>query len=102
MQLKVSVIFNKKPEEWGLRGDPFLWNDLENAFSQVLLPCTEEEFMLKMNEYFLTLTGHDLEENNDFYVEQYNKGGMSSGYICPEFWRNELVPLLIQRLLEYN
>lgn len=102
MRLKVSAIFNERPEKWGLRGDPFLWDDLEREFSQVLLPCTEEEFISKMKEYFFYITGHSLDEIDNFYVEQYNKGGMSSGYICPEVWNNEFLPLLIQRLLKHN
>lgn len=102
MELKAAVLFNEKPQKWGLRGDPFLWNDFENAFLEVSLPCTEDEFLLKIQENFLKLTGHKLEENNNFYVEKYGKGGMSSGYICPKVWRENLIPLLIKRLLEYN
>ena len=66
------------------------------------LPCSKEEFMIKMQENFLKLTGHSLEENNNFYVEKYSKGGMSSGQICIRIWREELIPLLIQRLIKYN
>lgn len=25
----VSVIFNERPKSWGLRGDPYLWDDLD-------------------------------------------------------------------------
>ncbi|NSB14199.1 hypothetical protein [Clostridium beijerinckii] len=47
--------------------------------------------MIKMQENFLKLTGHSLEENNNFYVEKYSKGGMSSGQICIRIWREELI-----------
>lgn len=102
MELKVSVIFNERPKRWGLRGEPFLWSDLENVFSELLMPCTEDEFIFKMEEYFFKLTGHKLDENNNFYMEKYSKGGMSSGYICPRVWREKLIPLLVKRLLKYN
>lgn len=64
-----------------MRGDLFLWADLKNAFLEVSLPCSKEEFMIKMQENFLKLTSHSLEENNNFYVEKYSKSGMSSGQI---------------------
>ena len=30
---KVSTIFKEKPEKWGLRGDPYFWEYLEDIFN---------------------------------------------------------------------
>lgn len=73
MQLKAHILFNEKPKKWGLRGDPFLWADLKNAFLEVSLPCSKEESTIKIQENFLELTGHNLDENNNFYVENIAK-----------------------------
>ena len=44
METFVSKIFKKRPEQWGLRGDPYLLDELENYFSNIKIPYPEEEF----------------------------------------------------------
>jgi molybdenum cofactor cytidylyltransferase len=50
-----------------------------------------------IEEAFEALTGHTLSHPDPFYVERYNHGGMSSGCVCPKFWRDTAVPLLLAR-----
>jgi molybdenum cofactor cytidylyltransferase len=38
-----------------------------------------------------------LSHPDSFYVERYGHGGMSSGLVSPEFWRDTAVPLLLAR-----
>ena len=34
----VSIIFTPEPDQWGLRGDPFLWQLLKERYQAVELP----------------------------------------------------------------
>lgn len=98
----VGKIFEKRPERWGHRGDPYLWGDLEKHFLMIPLPYSEEEFIKEMNRIFEELTGHKLESNDSIYISSYSHGGMSSGMISQEFWYKTALPILIKRLQNEN
>jgi len=91
-------IFNKKPSQWGLRGDPFLWKDLETAFLSTNEIQSEAAFGIWFSKTFEHLTGEKLEANKGVYMEKYAKGGISSGYVSCNFWINQGFPLLKPRL----
>ena len=97
----ISIIFKSKPESWGLRGDPYLWDELEEVFSVIYFPCSKSEFINYFETYFEKLTGNPF-RGDDFEVEKYAKGGMSSGQISMEFWKNRGLQLLISRLEKEN
>ena len=42
----VSSIFEETPKQWGLRGDPYLWEEMRNEFSAVPVTISLED--LKM------------------------------------------------------
>jgi len=98
--MKVSIIFKDKPDgpgAWGLRGDPYFWDFLENYFSYFSLPFSEKELEDKIISLFSYLTGQKFDIGKNAYCEQFSHGGMSSGYICCEKWI-ELIALLKSRL----
>ena len=39
----VGSLFEEEPKQWGLRGDPFMWRELKEIFSQVPLPASGRE-----------------------------------------------------------
>lgn len=41
--MKVSEIFGDEPINGGLRGDPFLWQELKEAFKEIDMPDTPQE-----------------------------------------------------------
>lgn len=102
MKVNVGAIFHKKPMQWGLRGDPYLWEDLEKYFSSIAIPYPEDDFVEEICKVFHQLTGHKMESKGTVRVSGYSHGGMSSGMICQEFWMNEAIPLLVERLHELN
>ena len=61
------------------------------------VPKKVEEFELTFRSAFRELTGKDLTLNTDIYIEDYNKGGMSGGMVCSDFWIEVGLPLLIDR-----
>ncbi len=97
--MKLSIIFEEKPERWGLRGDPYFWDYLKKrAENMDILSFDELEKWIK-EEYFM-LSGKALtDEYMDFAViEQFAHGGMSSGGVDNGWWMEEGIPLLKSRL----
>lgn len=95
--MMMAALFREKPPQWGLRGDPFLWADMARRVRAVPCPVSAEAARAIIEGVFAMLTGHPISHPDAFFVERYSHGGMSSGYICPEFWRDRAVPLLLSR-----
>jgi hypothetical protein len=66
------------------------------------LPDGPEEAGRLLHAAFTELAGVDLAADPapSVYREQYAHGGMSSGWICLDTWRQRLMPLLIERAAE--
>jgi len=95
----VGDLFRTKPQGWGLRGDPFLWRDLARVFRQVPLPDSADTLKEMFDAAFLALTARPISTTGMFHVDRYAHGGMSSGLIAPEFWRQRGFPLLLSRYI---
>jgi len=97
--MKLSVIFEEKPKQWGFRGDPYFWDYLkELAENMDLISPDDLEKWIK--EEYLSLSGRPMtDEYMDFAViKQFAHGGMSSGGVDNQWWINEGIPLLKSRL----
>lgn len=96
-------LFRSEPTQWGLRGDPFLWQDMKRALQKASLPATEADLIALLEDTFKRLTGHELPskntlgEDDSIFVEQYAHGGMSSGHVSLQFWRDVAIPMLCSR-----
>ena len=96
----VASLFQEEPTQWGLRGDPYLWREMHHHFERVPLPATADELSDLIETAFESLTGHSTSAGNHFFIERFSHGGMSSGHISPEFWRDKAMPLLLARYAE--
>jgi hypothetical protein len=94
---KMAALFREEPPHWGLRGDPFLWAEMARRVKAVPLPESIEAARAIIEGVFAMLTGHPISRPESFFVKRYSHGGMSSGQVCPEFWRDLAVPLLLSR-----
>jgi 8-oxo-dGTP pyrophosphatase MutT (NUDIX family) len=90
-------IFSEKPPHWGSRGDPYLWREMERYFADHRVPETEEALIVAIETAFHKLTGFPITHTESIYIERFSHGGMSSGHVEPEFWRDEATPLLRAR-----
>lgn len=97
-ELSAAVLFEERPKQWGLRGDPYLWEDMKHSFSKVPITVSPEDFIEKLKEFFEAHTGVPLTRECRVFARQYAHGGMSSGQICGAFWVNQAIPLLLERL----
>jgi len=95
----VSSLFQVPPAQWGLRGDPFLWEEMVSTIGALPLPENDVEFASLFSETFEHIVGHSLTFQANVFVERFAHGGMSSGYVSLEFWREEAFPLLMRRYL---
>ncbi|MDS4022885.1 MAG: hypothetical protein RKR03_20620 [Candidatus Competibacter sp.] len=95
----VGELFKSEPQNWGLRGDPFLWQDLARIFRPVPLPDSVDILKAMLEGAFVAMTAHPINTCDMFYVERYTHGGMSSGYVDPGFWRQNGFPLLVSRFI---
>lgn len=93
----LTSIFDKHPDQWGLRGDPNLWAELQAHFRSNELPETVSEFRAQLEKLIEQLAGCDLDSDESVFVPRYDFGGMSSGHVSPEFWRETAIPLLCKR-----
>ena len=93
----IAELFEPEPSQWGLRGDPYLWQALAERFQLTPLPDSQAALSELLRHAFSELTGKPMSTAEPFHVERFAHGGMSSGLILPEFWRETAVPLLCAR-----
>lgn len=100
--MKVSVIFTEKPEQWGLRGDPYFWEYLKSVFDEYEFPMNPDRVEEIIREQYKEKTGIGLGAKEMHYVAEFAHGGMSSGMLGTDFWQNRAIPLLKDRCRRIN
>jgi hypothetical protein len=93
-------IFQPPPEQWGLRGDPFLWKALRSGLRRADV-ATPSDAVAALRDSFRRHVGVDADDRTApeaVYCEQFAHGGMSSGHVHIPTWRDELLPLLEDRI----
>jgi hypothetical protein len=95
--MKIFEIFENEPIQWGLRGDPYLWREMKEHLREVEMPESMNKLKVILEKTYEELTNHPLSFQDDFIVERFKHGGMSSGGISPRFWINKGIPLLLKR-----
>lgn len=95
--MPLSQLFQDKPTQWSLRGDPYLWDEMAATLKERAYPETEQELAALLEQTYAQLTGAPISNPKPVYVERLSHGGMSSGYVSPEFWIDTGVPLLQAR-----
>jgi hypothetical protein len=94
-------IFEEKPFQWGLRGDPYLWEVLRLKFEpQDFFPSPEafNQTLDKIFQDFLSKNGK-VKAKNRIWISSFNQEGMSGGSIALDWWRETGLPLLKARYL---
>ncbi len=95
--MSVSDLFSDPLLGWGLRGDPYLWSALQSDFDRVPIPDTDSEFEAILHRQIAEHLGQSLDSGESVYVEKFAHGGMSSGQVSLEYWRETALPLLLHR-----
>ena len=82
--MTIKVLFEPKPLQWGLRGDPYLWEAMRNNFAETPIPNDTENLDTLIRQQFKEITSHSLDEVKLFKMKQFNNGGMSGGGVFPQ------------------
>jgi hypothetical protein len=92
-------LFAERPRQWGLRGDPYLWAELQERLRASPAPRTSGELELRIRRELQRLCGADIAAIDVFSVdvERYPAAGMSGGRVSPKAWQETLIPLLVSR-----
>ena len=95
MAKDLSLIFERKPNQWGLRGDPYLWDEMAECKGESL---DTDDYGIAgfVSEYFERVTGVPLTFDAIGHCERFEHGGMSSGSVSGQFWISKGIPLLIE------
>lgn len=93
----IGDLMKNEPDRWGLRGDPYLWRQLNVELKNRQLPRTRSELALTLEQVFGRATGHSLAMEDEFVMPEHAHGGMSSGMISGSFWREVAFPLILDR-----
>ena len=91
----VSEIFSIQPPNWGLRGDPYLWKDMQAALADTPLPYDSPGLVADIKRIFREKTGVEPAVDARPYVAEYDHGGASSGKVSGKFWLITAIPLLV-------
>ena len=97
---RLAVLFQERPAQWGLRGDPFLWDELRQVSMTLVLPKTPQGLRGLLLLLISNLIGAELIPGKSVPVVRYSFGGMSSGMIAADFWLEKAILLLQNRLQE--
>lgn len=94
---KIGDLFERRPAQYGLRGDTYLWSELETELKETTLPESEFDLEKIILNTIQNLTSYDITERKRYFVEKYNHGGMSGGSLSAQFWLDRGIPLIIGR-----
>ena len=86
MKPDMSVIFGNEPAQWGLRGDPWFWEELREQSTGRDFPWHADEVVEFVCREFESVSGIPLTCDARPFVAKYAHGGMSSGYLSGLYW----------------
>jgi hypothetical protein len=98
--MMVSEVFDILPRQWGIRGDPYLWDELKKELDYDIKNITAKQFRERLITLFEEKIGRTLNSDDMVYIEEYANGGMSSGHIDIVTWRERLIPFLIDNFVK--
>lgn len=94
----LSDLFQPAPIQWGLRGDPYLWQEMSEVLATQPLPPSEAQLAEILEATFERLVGLPTSaQESSVFIERHAHGGMSSGHISLVFWRETALPLFLAR-----
>lgn len=97
--MTMDQLFDEEPEQWELRGDPYVWAALRERLAGLPLPADDTTLEETLLTVFTSVVGVDLrtELADRVYREEFAHGGMSSGPVHLPTWWDSLIPLLVGR-----
>ena len=95
-----AEVFERQPAHWGLRGDPYVWQEMAERLRGQPVPATRAQSLAVLLRTFADVVGVEVDEahaGDNVYCEGLAHGGMSSGQVHLVTWRERLLPKLASR-----
>lgn len=96
-QLLFTDLFSPRPDDWALRGDLHLWDELSTYLAEVLMPNSANAVRQIIASAIESLTGTTLDGTNVVVVDRYPDDGLSSRHVSLRYWNETALPLLVSR-----
>jgi hypothetical protein len=97
----IGDLFERRPVQFGLRGDPHLWQALQSEFAETALPEDWFELRRLLQEAIERRIGQALNEFADpasVYIPEFDPGhGMSAGQVHLPWWVHTGIPIVLDR-----
>lgn len=95
----INSIFEDKPITWGLRGDPYLWDEISQHFKNSDETLSSKEFKTRLELFFYKFIFEEGKKvtNEIVHIPSFPKEGMSGGRISVKWWLDKGFPLLCER-----
>jgi hypothetical protein len=97
-----AIFTDYSPDNFGLNGESYLWEDIRSHFIALPDIKTEEAFSNEFCSTFKTLTGVSIKSKSLVFVNRYDLGGMSGGMIDPWNWAAVILPSMVARYKKYR
>lgn len=94
--MNFKELMQSRPKQWGLRGDPYLWDEIRQHLANVRVPINQDTLTQIIQQAFEDITGQPINNGSNIFIERYSQGGISSGRVSSHFWNNKAIPFLIQ------
>ena len=99
----MSELFEREPEQWGLRGDPWVWAAMRSRLASTSVPPGPRAVQRLLVDTFTEVVGVDLsvdplpDELQLVHRDEPTRSGVSSGFVDALRWQRRLIPLLVSR-----
>jgi hypothetical protein len=98
----LDELFERQPWQWGLRGDPHVWDAMRERLRGRPIPGNGFDVRRTLERTFTEVTGVELSGTVDHDakvpVERFRTGsGISDGVVSLHFWVFTGIPILIDR-----
>jgi hypothetical protein len=95
-------LFEREPWQWGLRGDPHVWNAMRERLRDRPIPDNVFAVRRALEETFTEVTGAGLSSTTGLdervSLPRFRTGsGMSDGMVSLHFWAFTGIPILLDR-----
>ena len=99
MENRYTALFLPKPQQWGLRGDPFLWLELQRKCADFPPDMDVEAFDAKLDSVFeeILSCGKKTVSEDSLCFESFPSSGLSGGLISLTWWRERGLFLIKDR-----
>ncbi len=98
----IESIFENEPGQWGLRGDPHMWQELRKSLNDLKESINQIEFEEELEKRFNGIVQQKGKQtsNETVWFESFPQLGMSGGSISLSWWQETGLPLIKNKYKE--